>query len=703
MKRLLLLTAALATLHASADKIGEWKAYMAYSDITDIEPAGNMIFVLSSNSIFSYNTDDESITTYDKVSPLSDCTVTDIAWNAAAGRLAIINDNYNIDLLGKDGSVHNIPDYYSKVMTEDKTVNNIMTHGVYAYICTAFGIVKLNMSGAEITDTYNLGRNVSDCTISGNCIYAMTDGGLYKADMSANLLDPDSWTHSAHNVTFTYCNDISLTTAAGYDERYVYDSRNKCYWSNQSDGKLQSYTVNDDNTRTVTRSGIGPEGPRYNYCGFMKMHGGKLYSCNGIGWDFMQPASIQIFDPDSNGWTTFGNEGIAEKFGVVYRDVMSIDIDPSDPKHVFAGTQSGLFEFYDGKVTAHWNDENSPIYSHYKVPEGDKNYEVVSSLIFDSDNNLWVANTGSRRNTLLRLNSDKTWTAMNNAMKGENAGFIKIMGFDEKGFLWMCNNSSEHPAVFRYDPATETLNDYSNWTNEDGTSYNNLIGVRALAEDKDGSIWVGTRLGLFMLNEEYQNNPDLGFYQITVPSNDGTNNADYLLSAVDISAIAVDNAGRKWIGTNGNGIYLIDSDNMTEAGHFTTTDSGIISNTIQSIVIEENTGKVYIGTDKGLCSYQSEASRPDDSMSKDNVYAYPNPVKPDYTGPITITGLSYNADVKITTSNGALVAQGRSTGGSFLWDGNDLKGKRVASGIYMVSTSTESGGKGTVCKIAVIN
>ncbi len=141
MKRLLLLTAALATLHASADKIGEWKAYMAYSDITDIEPAGNMIFVLSSNSIFSYNTDDESITTYDKVSPLSDCTVTDIAWNAAAGRLAIIYDNYNIDLLGKDGSVHNIPDYYSKVMTEDKTVNNIMTHGVYAYICTAFGLL----------------------------------------------------------------------------------------------------------------------------------------------------------------------------------------------------------------------------------------------------------------------------------------------------------------------------------------------------------------------------------------------------------------------------------------------------------------------------------------------------------------------------------------------------------------------------------
>ena len=112
---------------------------------------------------------------------------------------------------------------------------------------------------------------------------------------------------------------------------------------------------------------------------------------------------------------------------------------------------------------------------------------------------------------------------------------------------------------------------------------------------------------------------------------------------------------------------------------------------------------VFIGTDKGLCSYQSEASVTNEDMNKDNVWAYPNPVQPDYTGMITITGLSFNADVKITTSNGVLVAQGRSTGGSFQWDGNDLKGKRVASGIYMVQTATSDGSKGTVCKIAIIN
>ena len=205
-----------------------------------------------------------------------------------------------------------------------------------------------------------------------------------------------------------------------------------------------------------------------------------------------------------------------------------------------------------------------------------------------------------------------------------------------------------------------------------------------------------------MLPPEYQNDPSLGFYQIKVPRNDGTNLADYLLSGLDITAIAVDNANRKWIGTNNNGLYVVSNDNIVEEHHFTTSNSSILSNVIQSIIIDNKTGKVFIGTDKGLCSYQSEASETNEDMNKDNVWAYPNPVRPEYRGMITITGLSFNADVKITTSNGVLVAQGRSTGGSFLWDGNDLKGKRVASGIYMVQTATSDGSKGTVCKIAII-
>ena len=98
----------------------------------------------------------------------------------------------------------------------------------------------------------------------------------------------------------------------------------------------------------------------------------------------------------------------------------------------------------------------------------------------------------------------------------------------------------------------------------------------------------------------------------------------------------------------------------------------------------------------------SDATATNETMTKDNVWAYPNPVRPDFTGLITVTGLSYNADVKITTSNGVLVANGRSNGGTFTWDGCDLKGRKVASGVYMVQTATASGDKGVVCKIAIV-
>jgi flagellar hook assembly protein FlgD len=121
-----------------------------------------------------------------------------------------------------------------------------------------------------------------------------------------------------------------------------------------------------------------------------------------------------------------------------------------------------------------------------------------------------------------------------------------------------------------------------------------------------------------------------------------------------------------------------------------------------SIAINQKTGEVFFGTDKGLCSYISDATETNTEMTSDNVWAYPNPVEPEYTGPITITGLTLDADIKILSANGAVVNEGRSNGGTYTWDGCDKKGRRVASGVYMVVTATNKGEKGTVCKIAIV-
>lgn len=669
MKRQLFYILTLLVTTVANAAIGDWKIYLSYSDPQQIERVGEQLFVRASNSLYLYNKADQSIQTFDKVTGLNDVNIINIGWNTAAKKLLIVYDNSNIDLMDLQGNVSNISDLYNKIMTEDKTINSITMNGHYAYLATNFGGVKLDLNKVEISESYMLGLQVSKIGVDNDNIYARTaQNKTYKASLSSNLIDKSNWAQ----VT-SWPQTIFSTDNTAYEE-------------------------NIDLVKTLQ-----PCGPKYNYFGYMKIHENKLYTCNGQGWDAKKPASIQIYDIENDEWTTFNNEGIADQLGVRYQDIMTIDVDPKDSRHVVAGAQSGLFEFYDGELTQHWNNSNSPIYSHFNVRPGHLNYQVITSVLYDNDGNLLVANTGSTKGTLLKLSSNTTWSTLNNTITAERADFLKIMGFDSKGYLWMYNNAWETTAAYRYDMNTETLTEYSNFTNEDGVIYTNLEGCRTLAEDKEGNIWVGLSQGLFVLTPEYQSDPSKGFYQVKVPRNDGTNYADYLLSAIDITTIAVDNANRKWIGTKGNGVYLISSDNMVEEKHLTTSNSPLLSNNIYCITIDDNTGIVYIGTDNGLCSYQSEATKPNEEMNSDNVWAYPNPVTPEYRGMITITGLSQNSDIKITSSNGSLVAEGRSQGGSFQWDGNDLKGNRVASGVYMVNTAKKDGTKGTVCKIVIVN
>lgn len=269
----------------------------------------------------------------------------------------------------------------------------------------------------------------------------------------------------------------------------------------------------------------------------------------------------------------------------------------------------------------------------------------------------------------------------------------------------MANNHYKTPALVVYQPSTKGINRYTRFVNEDNAEVNGGGGVRCMAEDRDKNIWAGLNGGpVYLQPSDLATDPgSVVFQQYKVPRNDGSNLADYLLNNIDITCMAVDGGNRKWFGTGGNGVYLISADLNTQVHHFLSSNSGLVSDNIESLAIDPKTGEVFIGTDKGLCSYLSDASEPSQTMDKETTYAYPNPVRPDYRGTITVTGLSYNADVKIVTAAGTLVAEGRSQGGTFTWDGNDLDGKRVASGVYMVEAATEDGSKGVVCKIAVIN
>jgi hypothetical protein len=447
---------------------------------------------------------------------------------------------------------------------------------------------------------------------------------------------------------------------------------------------------------------LKPGGPHTNHFGFMLFTYNRLYTCNG---DYNYSSPIQILN--NNEWTIYQHEGISEQTGVSFQGSFCLDIDPTNIEHVFAGSRNGLYEYHNGKFVKYYDNSNSPIEPFDGV---NKEYQLVTGTKFDQKGNLWVLNSSAPTTALMKY-ANGTFTKMNHSelmklnrgqLQNRSNGELSKIIIDSKGVMWFVNNNWVLPAIYQYNTDNDEIIAYENIVNQDGTRLNIQEGIRCVAEDLEHNIWVGSSVGPFMLESSEIEDGGSIFTQVKVPRNDGTNYADYLLTGIDISSIAIDGGNRKWIGTFNNGVYLISADNMTQIHHFTTDNSKLLSNTIMSIAINPTSGEVFFGTDKGLCSYISDATATNSEMTTDNVWAYPNPVEPGYAGPITITGLSLNADVKILTANGAIVNEGHSNGGTYVWDGCDQKGRRVASGIYMVATATSKGEKGTVCKIAIV-
>ena len=452
---------------------------------------------------------------------------------------------------------------------------------------------------------------------------------------------------------------------------------------------------------------LKPGGPKHNKFGFIRFINGKLYTCGGA---YYIPGTVQVFDNKNQSWQIYQDENISETTGVQFIGTLCVDVrQTTDGEQVYAGSRTGLYEYLNGRFVNYYGYKNSPIERFNGTSE---NYQLVTGVKCCQDNSLYILNSQAPTASLICLKDGK-FTKLNHSelMKLNDGGFtnksngnLSNMIVDRQGFMWFVNNHGWLPAFYRYNCDTDELLTYSNCVNQDGTTFSIAGdgGVRCVAEDVDGNIWAGTSSGPLLLEKSQIESSNPVYTQVKVPRNDGTNYADYLLAGIDITAIVVDGGGRKWFSTNNNGVYLISADNMTQLQHFTTENSPLLSNTVQAMAINQDTGEVFFGTENGLCSYVSDATKTNEEMTKDNVWAYPNPVNPDYTGPITITGLSYNADVKILAANGAIVNEGKSNGGTYVWDGCDKKGRRVASGVYMVATATKNGEKGTVCKIAVI-
>lgn len=745
--------------------IGEWQAHLSYNNIIQTAPAGEIVYGLGNGALFSYNKKDQSIQLYNKINSLSDNDISYIKYSKAHNTLIIVYKNSNIDLL-TNGKVYNIPDFMNKIMNDDKSLNSINIYGDYAYFSTNFGILILNLKRKEITNTYFLKKKVLASIIKEDntktqVIFAATDKGIYSGNTQHNLLDINNWQqinnesyssiHYFDGKIFANNNkgiyilenestssqlvlpgnyfyfelvdgkliagnsnyisiinnlkDITNITLEDTFYHVSYSSDDNMYWGSNGIYGLNGYTL-INKTLVKKISSILPNSPVRNLPYYMNFYNNRLLICGGgMTFDRLNnPGTIMMMENGS--WYSFQEQKISEATGVDYKDITSIVEDPKDPTHHFASSGGeGVYEFKNLKFSKLYNINNSTLQSILPNTPYKYNYIRTNGLQYDQNHNLWMVN--SNVNTIINvLKDDGKWISFNHTEISNKPTFERII-FDKRGWAWL-TSMRYSTGIFCFDTngTLENTNDdrtkfISAFINQDGTN----IGVQyvySIAEDKKGSIWIGTDKGPLVVNNPTKFFDDnFYFTQVKVPRNDGTNFADFLLSKERITAICIDGANRKWIGTANNGMFLLSEDGMQTIHHFTTENSPLISNNIKSVAINPKTGEIYIGTDQGLVSYMSDAVEADTKFSE-NAHAYPNPVRPDYSGIITVTGLIKDSDVKITTINGEVVYSGTSVGGQFTWNGTDSSGKKASSGVYLVLATDAEGKEGIATKILII-
>ena len=340
-------------------------------------------------------------------------------------------------------------------------------------------------------------------------------------------------------------------------------------------------------------------------------------------------------------------------------------------------------------------------------------YYCHAVTTLDRQGNMWVAQTGNDKTPVMILPNAKRklasvsvndWidpkltdarctkfarmlaTQHNNYIVYTQGNFAPVMVWDYKGDPSGTINKASHA----------TFLDQDNKTYEWGFIF-------ALAEDRDGLIWMGCDNGVISFNPTQAFSRDFRINHIKVPRNDGTDLADYLLDGTQVNCITVDANNCKWIGTNNHGLFYVNPDGSQVIRQFTTENSQLLSNKIYDICCNESSNSVFITTGNGLIEYFYDSSSPvEGDMS--NIVAYPNPVRPDYGGDVTITGLKDNCLVKIADSAGNVVTQLRSSGGTAVWDARTPSGDRVKSGVYFVfaSTSGSSSSLSAVAKILIM-
>ena len=605
--------------------------------------------------------------------------------------------------------------------------------------------------------------NVTDIAFFNGKIYACTDDGMYYAALDAqNLANYASWhfdnslihPHLAYNAMEVFNGKLYLNYDGGFnaDTLFVFDGSHWGYSRKNEVSQRYELRAYDDRFLVSYRYAVKEFDRDMNEVLNIYSPGGSVLPLSSAidnkgnywigdarrglvmtsdGWNNMDvkpngPASKNVFELQACGdqvWIATGGhasnwskrylkEGVARFdgswtiFNTItmpdvlddYSDFICTATNPNDPSVTYVGTWgNGLLKFKDNELVEVFNADNSTL--DYWVQ--DPSLINISGLGFDSKGNLWVVNTGAI-NLLSALEPNGTWHSFNlgGSLSGIDIGTLLI---DQNDYKWITRRNGE-VIVFNDNGTLDNPADDQTVNLNTAQGNGKLLGsVNCLAVDNQGNVWAGTDKGpcVFSDTKKIFSGSNFDATQVKVPRNDGTQQFDYLFDGSNVLSMAsIEGSEQIWFGLE-SGVYLMSLDgNPKEIHYFNTTNSPLLDNTVTTMAVDKS-GEVFFGTANGIISYRGEAATPEPYVS--DVVAYPNPVRPGYSGFVGIKGLVSNSLVRITTVDGAFVTQLISEGGQAVWDCTDINGVKVQPGVYLIFTSTKQGTDKFATKILIQN
>ncbi len=736
--------------------VGTWSDHLMYGTAARLAVTPGKVFASTGESLLVFDREYEELSKLSKVNGLSETGISDISWSEEYKTLAVGYNSAGIDLVSGN-SVFYITDIKNKQIETVKRINRIRSEGRYTYVAVAFGIVVIDLAGKEIRDTWHPGpgseyNEVFDVAFGNGEVYAATASGLWKAPASgdglayfanwtlvAEMPDPFSkCNHLAYSGSTLYINvpsqdqdgdkvytlasGLTLFSGGGGTSNVSIDPAPEGF-TITSPGLVRYYRSDGTLSRSISSYGWGSpamsqgvvdgpdiwiadlnsgliRGKMMNQFEALALPGPVANSSSGI--ISAGGRTVICAGGNSNSWGALGNTFLASvasgnSFEAVvqngFHDAERSCFDPEDNSHFFISSWGdGLFECRGRSVVRHYDQTNSPLQA------GSGGGVKVCGLATDRFRNLWMTVSGVSGSIRI-LKPDGSWISYPLNIGAPVIGDILQAG---NGLKWILLPGSNGLFILDDNGTPEVFTDdnYKKIIVRDSEG-NVMSGVFSIAEDSEGNIWVGSDQGPVVY---YQNSQGLGAditgFRIKVPRNDGSGLADYLLGTETITALSVDGAGRKWIGTLNSGAYLLSADGTKVLKNYNSANSPMLSDHITSVAVDNLTGEVWFGTSRGILSLREIATAGGDRFGK--VYSFPNPVRETFTGNVTITGLMKDTDIKITDIGGNLVYETRSEGGQASWDLSNYTGNRVATGVYLVFCASSDGSQSCVTKILVI-